>query len=625
MLARIARIAALAFALIALAGSPARADFADSLFDKLNKLPTGINPDHIEMARYTIRYPANADMVFARAAAQDYPFFALVGAVKLAKDRSFPQLGVFSEAKCMSPITAIDVVFAKASGTIDDPKGKADTSSAIGVAQTYAARYAKAQSDGARQQLINELNQSVPYFKDIGLICHFAFQTSFSTERNLKAFADQVAQELRAAHRDFKKGKVSEGVQHLIAAGASQGLICALIDDAVAGGAIGNTPVIGDLAKGVCKSFAGKMIKGLQSAAKAMVCLVEALWGGCDADTPPPPTGYSEAHKFCGPYGGLKAMISRTNRPDDYSVICNDGSRCILEPGKKPRCATAAQIAKHKAELTTKAAVEYESGKLVWAKDFDSTWTSGCPDAQCKGAMAVVRTGTLLEAKRQHEADPTEQWPLIAGRISASAEVEAEKVMAEANARTTAKAADAWQVILVVKWSKDCADALCVADIKALVQKTHDETLALQNARPDQSSLSIQGEVFRKYGPQYQSAVDASKKRVAVLADPSSPPPARLRALGCKALLGRADQYLCEDAKAWQLCVTYVKERQAQVCTSPQLGPYADRARTISILAGQGCAHQGNADLVFKCARERPGGLELCNKLKANGVPVVCN
>ncbi len=78
-------------------------------------------------------------------------------------------------------------------------------------------------------------------------------------------------------------------------------IACDIVDQAVSGGAIGRTPVLGTLAKGACKGFAGKVInavgdglgyakdKAVQGA-KAVGCFVLTPWGVCDKRTPPPPS-----------------------------------------------------------------------------------------------------------------------------------------------------------------------------------------------------------------------------------------------------------------------------------------------------------------------------------------------
>ena len=73
--------------------SPAQADFADSLFQRLKSIGAGINPDQVEMAQYSIYHPADTVKIYSHATAQDYPFFALIGAVKSAKGKMLPGIG----------------------------------------------------------------------------------------------------------------------------------------------------------------------------------------------------------------------------------------------------------------------------------------------------------------------------------------------------------------------------------------------------------------------------------------------------------------------------------------------------------------------------------------------------
>src|SRR6476661_3075200 len=78
----------------------------DKLWNKISSVASAIGVPHdaIELTRFSVYYPEDAAIVFARAAAEDYPFFGLVGAAKVMKGRNVPGVGVFDKNTCKSPI-----------------------------------------------------------------------------------------------------------------------------------------------------------------------------------------------------------------------------------------------------------------------------------------------------------------------------------------------------------------------------------------------------------------------------------------------------------------------------------------------------------------------------------------
>jgi hypothetical protein len=140
-LQRLLRLGCLALGVALVIASPARADLADTVLSTLEQ-SGGVDPDTIEMARYAINSPSNAAVVFQHAASLDYPFFAIVGAVKAVKNQNLPGIGVFTEGACLSPIAAIDPIFDSASSYIDDAAGQATTTGVVNQAKQYAAAYA---------------------------------------------------------------------------------------------------------------------------------------------------------------------------------------------------------------------------------------------------------------------------------------------------------------------------------------------------------------------------------------------------------------------------------------------------------------------------------------------------
>ena len=398
----------------------------EALFAKLvsTAVKVGVHPDAIEMTRYAIKHPTHFAAVVEHAVARDYPFFALVGAAKAARKN----LAGFTRAKCEFPITVIDQVFAKADSTIDDAKGKQDTKKVIGAAKEYAAEYAKAQTAQAKEELVAKLAESIPYFGDIPVICSFAFETNLKAERDLQNAVTEEVHKLRRAYFAFKDGNYVAGVQALTELGASADVACEVLDESVGGGIIGRTPVLGDLAKGTCKNFTGKVFDAATGLVKGGVgiiedgvtaakqfgnsigCAVYSLIGnGCSSASPPDPNtlALNSAKAWCAPHGGLKSFLKDGQR---IGLVCNDGSSCQQRPVgdlgllsiMKCAAATAQERAANRAQ---KAAQLLEDGNNKLGPDLVAIfeeWSPRCPlaDSQCKDEIikALDEAGKEIKA-----------------------------------------------------------------------------------------------------------------------------------------------------------------------------------------------------------------------------------
>jgi hypothetical protein len=641
MLPLSSRLAFLGIAIFTLSAAPAQASFADKVFDFLQSKGTivGINPDQVEAARYMVRHPERGSEVLTHAVEQDYPYFALVGAVKAAKNKNFPKIGKFTEDKCVMPLTAIDIVFGKADGLIDDAAGKKKTNDVADYAKGYATNYAKQVTAEAKEQVLKEIADNVPYFRDIPTICNFGFETNFKIERNIQTIISQTVRDLKDGYNAFKKGDIGYGAEKLVVAGVKPETVCTLIDDGLSGGLIGKTPVIGDLAKGMCKSFAGKIIKGIASVAGKVadkakeygedaICAVETLWGGCDDATPAPPSGISEAGKFCAPYGGVKSALSKTNQPNDYSVICNDGSMCNVKPNQKPRCASAVQIAAHKAGQIAKADADYKSGIESWSKKVDGTWLDQCLDNTCRGGVKMIKLNTTLALKQDHAKSPDTPWSFATVRLTAAeaqmqtAVDESKQRSADTNKNITKNASEGWELIMVAKWSKECLDDLCKQKVVGTAKLMKLETNLRQKKYPEKSALAIQGEVGRDFVKIFEGHVEESKKR-ATLKNPAASANDKMHALDCKNYLGRANQYMCSNKAAFENCKQYVNSGKADYCVSPSGGAYGAKGTVEKILASQGCQKSSATGLTFKC--KTPVALKICNNFSSGGMAIACN
>lgn len=444
----------------------------DSLFEAIRKVVNAVvDPDVIETARFSIKHPEDAAKIFARGAAQDYPFFALIGAAKVGR-----RLG-FTQAQCLSPITAIDTVFAKAGDTIDDAQGKANTNAAMGAASGIAAEYAKQTSAQAKQELVEQLSSAIPYFGDIGTICNFAFETDLSVERNIQAAISETASSIRKIYSAFKAGDYVNGVSALISLGVNAKTACSMIDNAVGGGVIGRTPGLGAIAKGACAGFVGAVIDGVKgiinggvgiaeagvSALKNGVCALYSLVGSGCSSAEPPPTGLSNATAWCAGRGGIEAFLSKTNNTDDYSLICNDGSKCRAKPGLALSCATGAEIAARLAQEIELAEADFQARLPAWVGQFEARWMPQCPDETCRTGIRIVRLNATLLVTQEHEAHPERPFQLVSYYQFAKADQQAVGVVEELRYRVLPPK---WAKLFEGRWGERCEDNQCRTGVK---------------------------------------------------------------------------------------------------------------------------------------------------------------
>lgn len=94
---------------------------------------------------------------------------------------------------------------------------------------------------------------------------------------------------------------------------------------------------------------------------------------------------------------------------------------------------------------------------------------------------------------------------------------ESAKRLVEFNKTNTANAAIAWELLTNALWGKQCADVQCLKEVKTLSAQMRVAANLVQLAKPDQSSLAVQGTVAGEYGPKLKAAVTASKVRAARL------------------------------------------------------------------------------------------------------------
>jgi hypothetical protein len=245
----------------------ARADLGSALFSLLKQYHP--DKDGIEFARYYIYNPKHGDVIYTRVAGQDYAFIAILVAAKAARNQKIlPGGQPFGYAQCMTPITMFDAVFAK-SGDYINKYGQ----------EEHVKGYLQAQNQEAKNEAASQLAEYVPYWNEIPSICHFTFNTDFQDEKHLRETLTGSWKLIRGAFEDFGNGNVPAGIAKLLQTGVNGDTACMIADNAISGGAIGKTPVVGSIAKNVCSGFAGTLIKGINTVVGGVVNAVGEFIG----------------------------------------------------------------------------------------------------------------------------------------------------------------------------------------------------------------------------------------------------------------------------------------------------------------------------------------------------------
>lgn len=162
----------------------------------------------------------------------------------------------------------------------------------------------------------------------------------------------------------------------------------------------------------------------------------------------------------------------------------------------------------------------FKAGPDQWAAKFDAYWTAVCPDTKCVTAVRLFKTGTVLAVKQAHEKNPAASYAALSTPLYADAVSGARKAVAEAegasnakNKEITANASDGWAQLAIGSWTPKCRDQQCVGEIKTLAGQMSATAKKLQAQQPDASSLNVQGQASKLFGPKFQKAVDDSVAR----------------------------------------------------------------------------------------------------------------
>jgi hypothetical protein len=246
-------------ALLLVAAVEARADGAALLFDLLKKYHP--DKDGVEFARYYYYHPKDGDVIYGKIAEQDYAFIAILAAAKAAKHQKIlPNNQPFELGACLEPVTLFNAVFSK-SGEYVNKYGQ----------EEHVKGYLQAENDEAKAEAGKQLAEYIPYWQEIPSICDFTFHSDFQDEAHMRKTLAGSWRLIRGGVEDFSHGNVAGGVVKLTQSGVNGDTACMLADNAIGGGMIGKTPVLGSLARSVCSGFAGSIIKGINTVVGAVV------------------------------------------------------------------------------------------------------------------------------------------------------------------------------------------------------------------------------------------------------------------------------------------------------------------------------------------------------------------
>ena len=305
--------------------------------------------------------------------------------------------------------------------------------------------------------------------------------------------------------------------------------------------------------------YLGKGAKGAYSAGKKLASkagelgkqagcqVVKLVGGGCSKAAPP--SGAGEAEKFCKSQGStVKAAMSKTNRPDDYSVTCINHAACIVQPGKAPACVTAAEFEEHQESKRSENEVRCNQNRDKLKVSYDQK----CRDENCRTGVVLVAAsyaaGCAKYANDSKDAlgepmfnDPS-GWSEEAKFLASLDRLVAESVIRDPKAGRAEKLA-----------AYGCKPFLG-RDLEALCPKG--DAYSACKRYVDVNELRLCLEVGNPNSKYVSKAVD----------DPGADIATRLRVNGCSAFLGRAGEWLCVEQKGLVLCNDAKSNGAAKAC-----------------------------------------------------------
>jgi hypothetical protein len=585
-------------------------------------------PDQVELARYLIYYPEHAAPVYSKAIEQDYIFIGILVAAKAARDQPIKGAGKFDYETCMIPTKTFDAVFMK-SGPFVQTYSK----------NQFVKAYTEAKTEEARAEASAQLANNIPYLKEIPHLCHFTFNTNLQKEKEIKETITRGVNAFKRAYDGFASGNIVDGVGALISAGLNGDVACSLADQMISGGFIGKVPILGNLATSACAGFAGNVIKGVGAAGGAVVGAASNLGDAIAGQEKHMPTqayydlhwrprvGEGAARFRAGTFGAfLKDMWepcadyfdSHTMSRANAQETCDYHRDGIFVPAVNATIAAEDEVIRNREEITRQMP--------LWSNEFFQFWYPQCFDSACENKIKSLQdSANNYASSMKNNSRGGPGWPSIAGQLqsfhsSAAAEVEAAKQrFASINKATTQSASLAWEKLTRDVWTPRCWDKPCRIEIDQRAKDYGVATRLLQMAKPEESSLAIQGVVAREYAPKFQKSIDDSEGR-RILADPKAEAIDKLPRLGCKQFPGRAGDWVCSERSGFNACVAYVRGSAAVHCRFPSVtAAYATADQMTAALKSQNCTVSRSA---YTCATSK--GKSECQWYRNGGMSVTC-
>jgi hypothetical protein len=370
-----------------------------------------------------------------------------------------------------------------------------------------------------------------------------------------------------------------------------------------------------------CGSTISQAADSVAKVGQDALCAVESIWGGCSSDSPPPlpPTGIDAGEAWCAPYGGIKNLSSRTNRPDDFDVVCNDGSTARVHPGRKPETATAAQIAQYKALLDKRNQI-MRTANVAWCAAQHSKirqqYDPKCHDETCRRAIESIWNDYRQEILKRAD-DPF--FPSVR-----HAETEAFLLAPEYQKRFQQAVNDS----IIRDPHAAYGSVLQAYGCKSFLGRKREE-LCPGEAAYGACKKYVDHNLLRAC---YQEGFAKSRYANAVMDDPGADPTVRMRLYDCEGFLGRANENLCNDQKGFLICQEAARQGLLDECilagSTPQ---HFKAAKKVSgppagppekWLPENGCESFLGRKGEWLC--EDPGGSKRCLQYLPSSAVAVC-
>lgn len=134
----------------------------------------------------------------------------------------------------------------------------------------------------------------------------------------------------------------------------------------------------------------GAVVNEFVGILKSFGCSVAKLFGGCSS---PKQTGLGVANKFCASRGGLAAFSSKSNDPNEFSLQCNDQTKCVAKPGQPVMCMSGEKVKAAEAKAAQQQAQQKATNEAYCkgrTETLQGIYGAKCRDGACKALEVLV-------------------------------------------------------------------------------------------------------------------------------------------------------------------------------------------------------------------------------------------